>query len=123
MILNRTKNNTATARRAEHRSQKETGSFCLSRCDNFIFAMAKKKSATTVKKQFIVVWDESGDPAMVFDTLEKAKEFASALLTKNTDKLDDFNYSGDVDYIEEGSIKVFEGVLIGKPKVTIEFDK
>lgn len=86
--------------------------------------MAKKKSVSSEpKKSFIVVWDEGGDPAMVFDTLEKAKDFVSALLRKDTDKLDDYNYSGDVDYIEEGSIKVFEGVLIGKPRIEIEFFK
>jgi hypothetical protein len=83
-----------------------------------------KPKATKPKTQFIVVWDEDGDPAMVFDSLSKAKEFVSALLMKDTDKLNDFDgYHGDPDYVEDGSIKVFEGVLIGKPKVSIEFSK
>lgn len=96
--------------------------------------MAAKKKATkkvatkkaAVKKHYIVTFDiDDSDPVQVFDSLDKAKEFVTALLRKDDDEI--YNVIGSYDWssdeVEAASVKVYEGILIGKPKIEITFDK
>lgn len=80
------------------------------------------------KVQYLVVYDvNDSDPVAVFDTLDRAKQFVAALFAHDQDKADSLNAyvreNVSVDDVTLSSIKVYEGVLIGKPKVEITFDK
>ena len=84
------------------------------------------KKATEPKKHYIVTFDiDDSDPVAVFDTLEKAKKFVTALVEQNDDVVDEcIGYHGwDVSDVQRDSIKLYEGILIGKPKVVITFTK
>lgn len=87
-------------------------------------AAAKKPAAP--KKHYIVTFDiDDTDPVAVFDTLEKAKKFAAALIQQDSDAI--YALIGSFDWdecdVQRDSIKVYEGILIGKPKVEITFTK
>lgn len=78
------------------------------------------------KKHYIVTFDiDDNDPVAVFDTLEKAKKFSEALILKDSDAIYGLvgSYDWDEEDVEPASIKVYEGVLIGKPKVEVVFTK
>lgn len=88
---------------------------------------AKKPAAP--KKQYIVTYDVGGqDPVAIFDSLEKAKGFIAAVMRRDDDEAcrlsQEFNNSDDsCEDVDVASIKVYEGYLIGKPNVSIEFTK
>lgn len=84
----------------------------------------KKAAKPTAKKHYIVTYDiDDEDPVQVFDSLEKAKAFATAIMTNDYQAFDAFDSNNDVDDITKSSVKVYEAVLIGKPKVEISFTK
>lgn len=74
--------------------------------------------ANTEKKVYIVQYDivDDGDPIKVCKTLDEAKSFVQKLYTEGDD------YYG-AENIDKGSIRVYESVLIGKPKIEITFSK
>lgn len=89
---------------------------------------AKKKAVTKTKstKHYIVTFDvDDGDPVQVFNSLDKAKEFATALMTRDEDKINSMTgfIDWDADDVKTDTIKVYEAVLIGKPTVQITFTK
>ncbi len=90
--------------------------------------MAAKKTATkkssTPKKYYIVVWDnESGDPVEVFSKLEEAQSFCTALVTGNEELANELGNGSYIytDNVEKDSVKLYEGVLIGKAVVNVTF--
>jgi hypothetical protein len=85
--------------------------------------MAKRK-AKSVKKHYIVTWDnDDGDPVQVFSSLDEAKKFAAALVTKDSDTVNDMSVSSiDTDYVQTDTVKVYEGILLGQAKATVTFE-
>lgn len=90
---------------------------------------AKKAPVKKVNKHYIVTFDVyGGDPVQVFDSLDKAKKFVAALLTKSEDAIESVltpsaysNWDIDLDEVVASSIKVYEGSLIGTPNVEVVF--
>lgn len=73
----------------------------------------KPKAEAKPKEQFIITYDVYGeDPVKVVNSLEEAKKFVEKLLTEGDDNESAENIS---------NVKVYKGVLIGKPKIIVEF--
>lgn len=74
------------------------------------------------RKQYIVTFDiDDSDPVEVFDSLDAAKNYISAIMKgdDNHPRIQASNYTAEV--IDKASIKVYEGILIGKPKIEVTF--
>ncbi len=84
---------------------------------------AAKKAVT--KKHYIVTFDIDGDdPVKVYESLDKAKAFASAIMTGNDNYFDsETKHSYCLEDVDRGSVRVYEAVLIGRPKVEVVFTK
>jgi hypothetical protein len=89
--------------------------------------MANKTKKTVPNTHYIVTYKVGlGDPVQVFTTLETCKKFVTALITKDQSAADQASKSfkdssESVDDVENSSIKVYKGTLIGKPKVEVIF--
>ncbi len=83
---------------------------------------AGKKVPAKPKEQFIVTYDVDGeDPVKVLDTLDEAKRFIQYLFT-GVDSKGEFDDYIDSDDIDKESIKLYKGVLVGKPTFEITFN-
>lgn len=89
-------------------------------------AVAKKAVEKKNTKHYLVTFDvDDGDPVEIFNSLDKAKEFATALMTRDEDKINSMTgfISWDADDVKTETIRVYEATLIGKPTVQITFSK